>query len=115
MVGAAVSLPRGRDEIEASEGVSLRDQIVAAMAILDDARSRASIAGIHDHASRRFDPIPESLLPITVLHQEGLHGDVAVFIDVVGFDFMDVYLITGQVGALKAGATNHNVLAVGGE
>src|SRR5690348_10679451 len=70
MVGSAVRLPMRGDEIEAGEGVGLRDQIVAATAILDDALSRAGIAGIHDHSSMCFDPIPESLPPLAMLYQE---------------------------------------------
>src|SRR5262249_29172356 len=81
------------DDIKTGEGVGLRDQIVAAMAILDDALSGAGIAGIHDDTSWRFDPIPESLLPLAVLHQERFHGDDIVLIDVAGFDLMDVHFV----------------------
>ena len=87
----------GGDEIKTSEGVGFRDQIVAAMAILDDALSGAGIAGIHDDASRCFDPIPESLLPLAVLHQEWFHGDNTVVIDVAGFDLVHVHFVSGCV------------------
>src|SRR5690242_3222620 len=106
MVGAAVHLPMRRDEIKTCEGVGLRDQIVAAMAILDDALSGTGIAGIHDDASRCFDPIPESLLPLAVLHQEWLHGDGTVLVDVAGFDLMHVHFVAGCIRALKPGAAD---------
>jgi hypothetical protein len=44
MVRPAVRLPLPGDEIKAGEGVGLRDQKVAAMAILDDAPRRILIA-----------------------------------------------------------------------
>src|SRR5690348_806704 len=115
MIRTSVRLPTGRDEVEAGEGVGLSNQIVAAMAVLDDALRGAGIAGIDDDASRRFDPIPESLLPFAVLHQERFHGDIAVLIDVAGFDLMHVHLVAGCIRALKAGATDRDVFPVGGE
>src|SRR5690349_809020 len=115
MVGAAVPLPLRGDEVEAGEGISLRDQIIAAMAIVDDGLSGAGIAGIHDHPRRCFDPIPESLLPLAVLYQERFHGDVAVLVDVAGFDLMHVHPVASWVRPFQTGGANSDVLVIGGE
>src|SRR6516162_1755323 len=106
MVRTAVRLPMGRDEIKTGESIGLGDQIVAATAVPDDAFGGTGIAGIHDDPAWCFDAIAQSLLPISVLHQKGFDGDICVFVNIAGFYLMNVHLVAGCVGALKAGGTD---------